>query len=236
MCIRDRGCSSPTPALPGSGCGSKRCVAMRRDGRSEAIVTDKTAGQAPRAPHGLPLSRPCLLYTSRADGEALEAAEHIGETQADDADIALLGAVGRQRVDSGQVRDEHALVARQGRLLLLDRDAGPVAHIAVGTGDQVEMCIRDRLLPSRSNSDWCKNIAEDEPLAMGLGMKLAWIPACLLYTSVLLHLAVLEHAGFQLVHMLTLGIYIALEGLHRHRIDTLLLVFIDEVKAATSPK
>ena len=51
---------------------------------------------------------------------------------------ALLGAVGRQRVDSGQVRDEHALVARQGRLLLLDRDAGPVAHIAVGTGDQVE--------------------------------------------------------------------------------------------------
>ena len=51
---------------------------------------------------------------------------------------ALLGAVGRQRIDSGQVRDEHALVARQGCLLLLDRDAGPVAHITVGTGDQVE--------------------------------------------------------------------------------------------------
>ena len=51
---------------------------------------------------------------------------------------ALLGAVRGERVDTGEVRHDDALVAREARLLLLNRHAGPVAHVAVLAGDQVE--------------------------------------------------------------------------------------------------
>ena len=50
----------------------------------------------------------------------------------------LLGAVGGKRVDAGEVRDGNVLVAQELGFLFLNRDAGPVANVAVGAGDQVE--------------------------------------------------------------------------------------------------
>ena len=67
--------------------------------------------------------------------------DHIGlaahEVVARDA---LLGAVGAERVDAGKVGDDHALVGGELGLLLLDRNAGPVAHIAVLARDLIEQC------------------------------------------------------------------------------------------------
>ena len=50
----------------------------------------------------------------------------------------LLGAVGGKRVDAGEVRNRDALVAQELGFLFLNRDARPVANVAVGAGDQVE--------------------------------------------------------------------------------------------------
>ena len=50
----------------------------------------------------------------------------------------LLQRVGGQGVDAGQVHDDHVLVLFQASLLLLHRDAGPVAHKLVGAGQGVE--------------------------------------------------------------------------------------------------
>ena len=46
----------------------------------------------------------------------------------------LLRGVGRQGVDARQVLDHHIRVALQSALLLLHRDAGPVAYVLVGSG------------------------------------------------------------------------------------------------------
>ena len=50
----------------------------------------------------------------------------------------LLGAVGGKRVDAGEVRNGDVLVTQKLGFLFLNRDAGPVANVAVGAGDQVE--------------------------------------------------------------------------------------------------
>ena len=50
----------------------------------------------------------------------------------------LLGAVGGKRVDAGEVRNRDVLVTQELGFLFLNRDAGPVANVAVGAGDQVE--------------------------------------------------------------------------------------------------
>ena len=50
----------------------------------------------------------------------------------------LLGAVGGKRVDAGEVRNRDALVTQELGFLFLNRDAGPVANVAVGAGNQVE--------------------------------------------------------------------------------------------------
>ena len=50
----------------------------------------------------------------------------------------LLGRVRRERVDAGKVGEGDGLVTPPVGLLLLDRDAGPVAHVAVRAGQGVE--------------------------------------------------------------------------------------------------
>ncbi len=50
----------------------------------------------------------------------------------------LLGAVGGQRVDAREVGEYDLLVLCPGSLLLFHRDAGPVAHVAVGARERVE--------------------------------------------------------------------------------------------------
>ena len=50
----------------------------------------------------------------------------------------LLQRVGGKGVDAGQILNDHILMALEAALLLLHRDARPVAHILVGTGQVVE--------------------------------------------------------------------------------------------------
>ena len=50
----------------------------------------------------------------------------------------FLQGVGGQGVNTGQVLDDHILVALQLALFLFHRDAGPVAHVLVGAGQGIE--------------------------------------------------------------------------------------------------
>ena len=52
----------------------------------------------------------------------------------------LLGRIGRQGVDAGKVLDDDIGFSLQRTLLLFHRDTGPVAHILVGTGQDIEQC------------------------------------------------------------------------------------------------
>ena len=50
----------------------------------------------------------------------------------------LLERVGGERIDAGQVRDGHVRMSLELAVLLLDRDAGPVAHVLVRAGEGIE--------------------------------------------------------------------------------------------------
>ena len=81
----------------------------------------------------------------------------------------LLGAVRRQRVDAGEVRNGHALVAQELGFLFLNRDARPVANITVGTGNQVEQRGLAAVgVTRKSNMDLRIRHAILLPIALGL--------------------------------------------------------------------
>ena len=50
----------------------------------------------------------------------------------------LLRRIGRQGINAGQILNDRLRVSLQGTLLLLHRHAGPVAHILIGAGQNVE--------------------------------------------------------------------------------------------------
>ena len=50
----------------------------------------------------------------------------------------LLGGVGGQRINAGQILKNHIGVSLQGAFLLFHRHTGPVAHMLVGAGQNVE--------------------------------------------------------------------------------------------------
>ena len=52
----------------------------------------------------------------------------------------FLGRVRGQRIDTGQVLNDHIAMTFQGAFLLFNGDSGPVANILVGTGENVKQC------------------------------------------------------------------------------------------------